>query len=166
MAVIQSAKKKQQSRLSGTQGIMIASALLLAGLIGIYLEFGRSDGRSDAIDRSQVRTFIDAENGQVFDVRLKPGMTYPVTSPFTGRATGLEGELCYWTADGSIKATPDHVLLNFMRMPPVRGATFCPFCHRLVVERNPAPDPGSTPPPTESEYRASPATYASLFHRR
>lgn len=79
-------------------------------------------------------------------------MTYPVKCPDTGKETGYEAELCYWTKDGHPKDEPIPVLLNKYKGDP--GPTFCPDCGRLVVYHNPLAVEGHTPPPTEEEYRA------------
>jgi hypothetical protein len=97
--------------------------------------------------------FIDAENGKTFHATLKTGMSIPVVSPYSGKATGYEAELCYWTKDGQAKTDPTPVLLNEYIGKP--GPTFCPDCGRLVVHNNPQPGdrryPG--PPPTEAEWK-------------
>lgn len=157
---------KKQPRLAGTQGVAIAVCIVLAGVVGLYLAFLRGDDASNLLKQANHRTLVDAENGKTFTVDLTEGKPMAITSPFTGRDTGREPELCYWTADGQPKATPDYVLLNGLRIPRVSGPTFCPVCHRLVVSGNPPADAGVTPPPTEAEYKASPASYRSLFRAR
>ncbi|MGA2229800.1 MAG: hypothetical protein ABSH22_02645 [Tepidisphaeraceae bacterium] len=96
--------------------------------------------------------FMDAETGYVFHAKISAGMSYPVISPDTGKPTGYEPELCYWTKDGHVKSDPTPVLLNIYR--GISGPTFCPDCGRLVVAHNPMAIEGQRPPPTEAEYRA------------
>jgi hypothetical protein len=106
--------------------------------------------RTDAIDRTRERLFMDSQTGKTFMVELKAGMSIPVISPDTGQATGYPPEECYWNADGTTKTTPTYVILNSYLGKP--GPTFCPDCGRLVVPRNPPPIPGRPPPPTRAEY--------------
>jgi hypothetical protein len=141
------AKEKSQSKI----GLIAAVVVIAAGAVMLVVYFS---GPSAAAKSARHRVFIDAETGKSFEVDLAVGMTYPVKSPDTGHMSGQPAELCYWTADGQPKATPDPVLLNNLRMPPVDGPTFCPVCHRLVVGNNPGPAPGRKPPPTEAEYTA------------
>jgi hypothetical protein len=108
---------------------------------------------NDAIADAETPLFIDSETGQTFHLRVEPGMSIPVKSPYTGRATGYVAELCYWTKDGQIKSDPTAVLMNQDIGKP--GPTFCPDCGRLVIPHNPIPRPGDRPPPTEAEYWAS-----------
>jgi hypothetical protein len=106
--------------------------------------------KSEAIDRTRYRLFMDSETGKTFTLELKIGMTIPVISPYTGRATGYQPEACYWNADGTTKSTPTYVILNSYLGKS--GPTFCPDCGRLVVANNPPPAPGQRPPPTRDEY--------------
>ena len=99
------------------------------------------------------RWFADAETRQPFQQKIELGMTMPVKSPFTHRATGYPAELCYWTKDGKPKTTPTPVLLNSDL--GIDGPTFCPDCGRLVVGHNPAPEPGMKAPPTREDYERS-----------
>jgi len=73
----------------------------------------------------------------------------PVLAP-SGKNTGYEAELCYWTKDGKPKETPTPVLLNIYK--GIKGPTFCPDCGRLVVGHNPPAMEGAKPPPTKDEY--------------
>lgn len=146
---MQSLRKK----LEGPAGKAIAGGAVVVG-IGVLL-WSLFGGGPTAADISRGRTFIDAESGKTFQATVDVGMSMPLKSPFTGKNTGVEPELCYWTADGKPKTTPDYVLLNRAAIPPKPGPTFCPICHRLVVGRNPSPMPDVPPPPTESEYSAS-----------
>ena len=93
--------------------------------------------------------FVDSETGKTFTLELKRGMTFPVISPYTGRATGYQPEACFWNADGTTKSTPTYVILNSDLGKS--GPTFCPDCGRLVVPHNPPPS-GQRPPPTRDEY--------------
>ena len=142
-----------RDKLKGSGGLVLAGLLVVGTGALLYYEMSGNDAAT-AGAMSRRRTFIDAETAKPFEVTLESGMTTPVKSPDTGKMTGVEAELCYWTAEGNPKATPDPVLLNAKHMSPLPGATFCPVCHRLVVARNPMALPGEAPPPTEAEYRA------------
>jgi hypothetical protein len=132
------------------KGLLLTGALVLVSFVGVLL-FSNS-GADDAVDSSRNRIFICSETGKVFRQELKVGMDLPLISPFTGRATGIEAELCYWTASGEIKKEPTPVLLNERIGKP--GPTFCPDCNRLVVGLNPPPRLDSKPPPKREEYSA------------
>jgi hypothetical protein len=123
--------------------VFVVAALLLA-------YHSVRGGSSEVIDRTRSRLFMDSETGKTFTVELQKGMTFPVTSPETGKATGYPPEACYWNADGTAKTTPTYVILNSYLGKP--GPTFCPDCGRLVVENNPPPH-GQAPPPTRQEYQ-------------
>jgi len=144
--------KSFRETLQGPAGKVIAGVVVVVGLASAYASY-RAGGPSLA-DQSLRRTFVDAETGQPFPVTLTPDMVVPVKSPFTGRDTGVEPELCYWTADGQPKDVPDPVLLNANHIPPLPGPTFCPVCHRLVIGHNPRALPGMKPPITEADYKA------------
>lgn len=128
-------------------GGTIAAVILVVVAIAAILVSVKSSFRGNPTPE---RWFVDASTGQPFQVELKVGMTIPVKAPSGG--DGYPAELCYWTADGGTKSVPTKVLLNSWIGKP--GPTFCPDCHRLVVEHNPAPGPGVEPPPTEAEYMA------------
>ena len=144
--------EKVQRILAGKWGWPLAAAVLVLGLAGVSGSLTGLLGRSDAAAASADRAFIDAESLKSFTIRLKPGMTIPVRSPYSGKDTGYPAELCYWTRDGQIKDTPTPVLLNAYRGRP--EPTFCPDCGRLVVGHNPQPMAGAKPPPTAQEYHA------------
>jgi hypothetical protein len=96
--------------------------------------------------------FICTETGQTFRHELKVGESLPVYSPYSQKNTGVPAVACYWNPDGTIKTDPTWVLLNDY-IPGKSGVpTFCPYCGRLVVPRNPDPAPGTKPPPTLEEY--------------
>ncbi len=144
--------KSFRQTLQGPLGKVIALAIVAVGAVAVYLTlFG---GPPTATDIARQRTYIDAESGKPFKVDIYPGLSMPVKSPFTGNPTGVEPELCFWTAEGTAKTTPDYVLLNRQHIPPIPGPTFCPVCHRLVVPHNPSPSPGDAPPMTEDHYKA------------
>jgi hypothetical protein len=128
-------------------GVVIALVLLF--MMGY--EVRQTFGDPPAAKVTRTRTFVCSETGKSFEVTLKPGMTMPVKSPFTGRATGYEfDEVCGWTADGHVAPKPTFVLLN--KKLHKKGPTFCPTCDRLVVENNPPAEEGAKPPPTRAEY--------------
>lgn len=123
-------------------------------IVLVVLVVSTNDGIGSAAleaDSSQ-RYYICTETGKSFrremDLNTKP----PVMSPYSGKATGVEAELCYWTADGRVKSHPTPVLLNAKIGKP--EPTFCPDCNRLVVGLNPYPREGAKPPPTREEYAA------------
>src|SRR5271163_1834769 len=101
-------------------------ALLLVAIAVIAAFLSFRNFRSGPVDRMRERVFMDAETGKIFTVELKVGMSIPVISPDTGKATGYEPERCFWNADGTTKTTPTYVILNSMLGKP--GPTFCPDC--------------------------------------
>ena len=109
-------------------------------------------GSSSTAHDFNTRWMVCTETGRAYQVDLAAVRELPAPSPFSGKNTGQPAELCYWTADGHSKKDPTPVLLNKYR--GLAEPTFCPDCGRLVVERNPGADPGSTPPPTREEYDA------------
>ena len=132
---------------ASSKGKFVAVVLVLAGLVAAYFSL-RS--QLDPYAAYSDRTFICSETGKSFAHKLKAGESEPIMSPYSGKETGYEAELCYWTKDGKTKSDPTPVLMN--RYKGVHGPTFCPDCGRLVVGHNPMPGPDSKPPPTEAEY--------------
>jgi len=128
------------------QKIGAISFVVVAIAAGFYFVRGV---RSEAVDRTHSLLFMDAETGKTFTAELQKGMTFPVISPYTGKATGYPPEECFWNADGTTKTTPTYVILNSYLGKP--GPTFCPDCGRLVVPNNPPPT-GQPPPPTREQY--------------
>lgn len=126
---------------------------LLAAVAAVYMVWS-SIGPNEAVASSTDRIFICSETGKTFRRTLAIGDTVPVPSPHSGKNTGYEPELCYWTKDGKVKEDPTYVLLNQTAGRP--GPTFCPDCSRLVVGLNPPAAPGMTPPPTKAEFDARP----------
>ena len=134
-----------------TTGGKIAVALLLLAAAGFGVWAVRNTfGTSSAVTDANTRIFIDAETGKPFRHKLKAGDPYPIPAP-SGKNSGYQAELCYWTADGKTKTEPTPVLLEEAQGKP--GPTFCPDCKRLVVGHNPMPKPGDKPPPTQAEYK-------------
>jgi len=127
-----------------------AGALFFLALAVLVCIHAVDSLRSDVLDRTRDRLFMDSENGKTFTAELKVGMTIPVVSPYSGNATGYPFEECYWNADGTTKSTPTYVILNSYLGK--RGPTFCPDCGRLVVAHNLPPVPGQRPPPTKAEF--------------
>ena len=95
-------------------------------------------------------TYICSETGKTFQVSSKEGMKFPVDSPFSGKATGYPATPCFWNKDGTIRSSPNWVLLNETK--GAMGPTFCPECGRLVEQNPREPAPGERPPPTKAEY--------------
>jgi len=133
-----------------TDPLRKTGSLILLMVAALAIIYGIRSTKSEAIDRTHYRLFMDSETGKTFTAEMKIGMTIPVISPDTGRATGYEPEECFWNADGTTKTTPTYVILNSALGKP--GPTFCPDCGRLVVPNNPPPVPGQQPPPTREEY--------------
>ena len=142
--------KSVRELLRGPSGVAVAAVVVVGGCVAVYFSV-RESGPS-SVDISRQRTFMDAESGKAFQATLSAGDSLPLKSPFTGKATGVEAEMCNWTPDGKVKATPDPVLLNSAHLPPLPEPTFCPVCHRLVVGHNPPAQPGEKAPPTQAEY--------------
>lgn len=137
--------------LSTPLGRCVSVILCLVGLIAIGWSIHSNLGPDPAVSAANNPLFINAETGKVFRCKLTAGMNIPVKCPDTGKETGYEAELCFWTKDGRVKNDPTPVLLNEHKGLP--GPTFCPDCGRLVVHHNPMAVEGGRPPPTEREYR-------------
>lgn len=140
-------------------GSKLAAGALVIVAVGVAWHLYQHHlGQSPAATLANKRTFICAVTGKTFTRKLEAGMTIPVRSPYSGRETGYEAEKCFWTREGTAKDEPTYVLLNEHRAE-YRGKkappTFCPDCGRLVRSRNPAPEPGGRPPPTQAQYNAS-----------
>ena len=133
-------------------GQVTAIVLGLLGLVVLVWAVKGNFGESDAAALSSDRVFICSETRKPFNHTLKEGETIPVYSPHSGKNTGYQAELCYWTKDGKPKEKPTPVLLEESLGKP--GPTFCPDCGRLVIGHNPAAQPGGRPPPTKEEYAA------------
>ena len=130
----------------------VAVAFVVVGLIAAVMAARGALGPSEAASLSRGRVFVDAETGKPFNHTLSVGEKFPIKAP-SGKETGWPAELCYWTKDGQIKSEPTYVLLNDRAIPKKSGPTFCPDCDRLVSPQNPAPSPGTPPPPTRAEYK-------------
>ncbi len=130
-------------------GRQVAIGLALVGLAtAIYSMM--SNLRSENVSMSTDRLFICSETGKSFRESIKAGMMIPIHSPYSGKETGYEAELCYWTKDGKIKPDPTPVLRNSHAGKP--EPTFCPDCGRMVTALNPAPSEGMLSPPTQAEW--------------
>jgi hypothetical protein len=143
----------------GRLGLMAVAVLAVAGILWLVWADLKSN---PSLDMANDPIFINAETGKVFHLKVTAGMSYPVICPDTGKATGYEAELCYWTKDGHVKDDPTPVLLNSVIGQP--GPTFCPDCGRLVVVHNPPAVEGHKPPPTKDEYLAAQATKTGSVH--
>jgi hypothetical protein len=132
-------------------GRVTAIAVAAVAVIAAVLSVRSNLGDTEAAAASQDRWFVCAETGKPFRVTLKMGMTQPVDSPHSGKKTGYEAALCYWTADGKLKREPTPVLMN--QLAGKKGPTFCHDCGRLVSPDNPPPMPGVQPPPKKEEYK-------------
>ena len=142
------AEFRQYIQTKGGRYVVVAATLLLLG-VAAYALYANL-GADPVVKFNNGRVFICAETKKAYNVTLKQGMKIPYDSPYSGKATGYPAELCYWTKDGKIKQDPTPVLLNSYAGKP--EPTFCPDCGRLVTIRNPFPEPGSTPPPTQADY--------------
>jgi hypothetical protein len=143
--------EKFQDFLRGPFGKVTAIVIVLVGVVAIYFSSRNSFGTSEAGRMSRDRTFICTETGKPFEYTVKLGDSLPVPSPFSGKNTGQPAEFCYWAKDGKVKQNPTPVLLN--KYLNKTGPTFCPDCGRLVVDFNPPPVEGMSPPPTQAEYK-------------
>ena len=133
--------------------VALAVCGLVAALAAVWWLNADSDAE-DLAENSRNRWFVCTETGKPFREELKPGITFPIESPHSGKPTGVPAELCYWAKDGKPKEDPTPVLLN--ERAGKSGPTFCPDCGRLVVAGNPLPLAGAQPPPTQAEYAARP----------
>jgi hypothetical protein len=130
-----------------TAYILIATSISVA----TYFVFQAIRG-GQVVAQGNDRIFLDTATNKAFHVRLDDlvGQSIPIKSPYSGTNTGYPAELCYWTADGSVKSDPTPVVLN--NLLGKSGPTFCPDCGRLVIGNNPKPGPTSKPPPTQAEW--------------
>lgn len=138
--------------LNTSGGRITGIVLCLVALVVVLMSFRSNLGDTEAEAASTDRIFMCSETGKPFHLTIKPGMMMPVESPYSGKKTGYQAALCYWTKDGQLKKDPTPVLMNEFagKKPP----TFCPDCGRLVGPQAPPPMPGVKPPPTEAEYKA------------
>lgn len=134
-----------KSRMGQVAAVLLVLIACTAAFFSIKSMFG-----SPTVSAERDRIFICSQTGKSFTHELQIGETIPVYSPYSGTNTGYPAELCYWTKDGKPKDDPTPVLLNTWIHKP--EPTFCPDCGRLVVLDNPAPLPGSKPPPTQEEW--------------
>ena len=134
------------------RGKQVSLALLAIATVALFLSIRSNLGESEAATTALTGYFVCTETGKPFQYRLREGDTLPVMSPHSGSKTGVMGELCYWTADGTIAPTPTVVLHNSSAGKP--GPTFCPTCDRLVSQDNPPPVPGHAPA-KRSEYKTA-----------
>jgi hypothetical protein len=125
-------------------GSVVAVVVVLAGVVFAAMTVIATFGDGDAAAMSNEGYFVCTETGKPFRHRIVAGETVPVQSPFSGQATGVPAELCYWTAEGKIRDEPSVVLLN--ASAGKKGPTYCPDCGRLVVRDNPPPIAGFPPP--------------------
>ena len=127
-------------------------ALGLAAVTLIFVAFSirGAFGVSSAGAASRDRLFICSETGKTFRHAVGAGEAIPVLSPYTGERTGYQPQLCYWTAEGRMKAEPTAVYVG--ASDEGFEPTFCPDCGRLVLPGAPRPEPGDAPPPTRAQY--------------
>ncbi|MEM8874194.1 MAG: hypothetical protein AAGD32_08025 [Planctomycetota bacterium] len=143
-----------RERLKSTPGMMA-----LAGLLGVSLvvmawnAWGMIASGSEIGDMSRHRLMICAETGETFHHELQLGDRFPVSSPHSGRNTGYEAELCYWTADGGIADEPSYVFVK--QKAGIDEPTFCGDCDRLVRNLNLRAVAGQSPPPTRTEFESN-----------
>lgn len=138
--------------LQTSRGKIAAAVLGAAALLALLLVYRACFSTSPAGRASADRVFICSQTGKTFRRTLRIGQTIPVKSPHSGKMTGYEADLCYWTREGTVKAEPVYVYVA--QRWGGGGPTFCPDCGRLVRPLNPAPFEGAKPPPTAAEYQA------------
>lgn len=137
--------------LESTSGKWLAIVMVAAVIVVAAWITWNYTGPSAAADISGRMTYVCAETNKPFEFKIQPGMTLPVMSPHSGKATGYPAELCYWTKDGKPVERPTPVLMNdYVKKP---GPTFCPECGRLVRFRNPRPGEADVPPTREQYAR-------------
>jgi hypothetical protein len=122
----------------------------MAGLM--YWSVRSNFGPTRAARMASDRVFVCSKTGKSFSHSVEKGEAIPVYSKYSGENTGFPAEMCFWKADGSIRAGGVPVLLN--QYKGLGEPTFCPECGRLVVGHNPPADPTRKPPPTKTEYEA------------
>jgi hypothetical protein len=140
-------KLKQFGQARAGTAALVVIAIALVGLAAYTVMSTLNDGTPDDIHYT---TYICTEAGKPFRHKNRAGETHPIQSPYSGKATGVIAEPCYWTADGGMKSEPTWVLLN--ELVGKSGPTFCPDCGRLVVGHNPRPGAGVHPPARRQEY--------------
>jgi hypothetical protein len=137
-------------------GYAVAGVIILAAVVGLYYSVKANLGNPARALGANERVVVCSETGRWWTINLKPGMTFPIDSPYSNKKTGHLAEAsCNWTADGKVGDKTTYLLLS--ETTGRHGPTFCPDCHRLVVRDNPKAAPGRTPPPTEQEYAAKAA---------
>jgi hypothetical protein len=135
--------------LQGKSKGVVYSLTGVATLVVLFFVIRALTGYSSDGEESRNRWFVCAQTRKSFKARLEVGMSVPVMSPFSHKATGYPAELCYWKKDGTPKREPTPVLLNRLADPNDNSPTFCPDCGRLVVAHNPPPAEGHAPPTQE-----------------
>ena len=134
-------------------GYVTASVGVAVIACALFFSIRSSLRGNEAVRPVGDRWVVCSETGKAWEITLKPGMTFPIDSPYSGKRTGYVAEAaCNWTSDGKVGTRITYLLMND-RLGK-KGPTFCPDCHRQVVRDNPAASPGRSPPPTEQEYAA------------
>src|SRR5687768_6876943 len=134
------------------KGKNVAIGLVLIGVCVCIWSAVSNLGADEATAAARGRVFICSETNKTYNVELHPDMKIPYDSPHSDKPTGFPAEMCYWTKDGKIKEDPTPVLINSYVNKP--DPTFCPDCGRMVSIRNPGPEAGSRPPPTQAEWKS------------
>ncbi len=129
---------------------VIGTIAAIGALVWIVVWFLKP---TEAQSLSENKIYVCMETNKQFPHKIRAGEGTPVTSPFSGRATGYPAELCFWTKDGKVAEKPTAVVTN--QELGKDGPTFCPDCGRLVRPWNPRAREGEVPPPTEEEYKTS-----------
>ena len=92
-------------------------------------------GGGSVVANANTRTLMDSETGELFRMRLRIGMSFPLENPKTGKKTLYPTEVCW--AGKCLKKGGTHVILNHWLGK--KGPTYCPVCGSLVVPHNPGP---------------------------
>ncbi len=133
-------------------GVGMMVGVIVASVVIVVMQLPHYWGRSESAEELNGRWLICMESRKAYHVNLEDVGSFPAYSPFSKKNTGVEAELCYWTAEGKIKDKPVPVLLNEMVGDSSR--TYCPECGRLVVARNPGPPMTTRASPTRAEVEA------------
>lgn len=134
-------------------GYATSIGVILIALVALGFSV-RSNLGNEIADVTGQQVAVCSATGKSWNFKLKPGMTFPIDSPHSGKKTGYPADAtCNWTADGKVDTELTYVLMN--DTAGKQGPTFCPKCSRQVVRENPLASADRKPPPTDKEYAAA-----------